>query len=297
MAFYCLQMLKISLELARTVPAWDEVATKFLEHFLAIAQAMGRFGSQNVGLWDDEDGFYYDVLVKPDGSYERLRVRSMVGLLPLLAVASAPPWVAEELPDFTARLRWLARRRPALLEPFLVRSGPDGNHVLLSLLDADRLNRVLGHMFDEGEFLSPYGIRSLSAAYRTPYTTAVDGQPMTINYEPGESQVALFGGNSNWRGPVWFPPNVLLADALRTYGEYFGASYQQQADTIDQRLVDLFRPGAGGRRPSDGPHVNGPLWTVHPTFSEYFDGDTGEGLGASHQTGWTALVAHLLCRP
>ncbi|HEY3717732.1 MAG TPA: hypothetical protein VGL39_24660 [Jatrophihabitantaceae bacterium] len=296
MAFYCLQMLKISLELARTVPAWDEVATKFLEHFLGIARAMGRFGSQNVGLWDDDDGFFYDVLVHPDGSYERLRVRSMVGLLPLLAVASAPSWVADELPDFTARLRWLAEHRPELLHGFLERSGPDGNHLQLSLLDAERLARVLAPMFDEAEFLSPYGIRSLSAAYREPYTTDVDGQSMTINYEPAESQTALFGGNSNWRGPVWFPVNVLLADALRTFGEYFGEAYRARADTIDQRLVALFRPGPDGRRPSDGPHVNGPLWTAHPTFSEYFNGDTGEGLGASHQTGWTALVAHILSR-
>jgi len=296
MAFYCLQMLKISLELARTVPAWDEVATKFLEHFLGIAQAMGRFGSQNLGLWDDEDGFFYDVLVHPDGSYERLRVRSMVGLLPLLAVASAPPWVADELPDFTSRLRWLAEHRPELLHGFLERSGPDGNHLLMSLLDAERLTRVLAPMFDEAEFLSPHGIRSLSAAYREPYTAYVDGQPMTINYEPAESQTELFGGNSNWRGPVWFPVNVLLADALRTYGEYFGGEYRARAELIDQRLVALFRPGPDGRRPSDGPHVNGPLWTVHPTFSEYFNGDTGEGLGASHQTGWTALVAHILSR-
>ncbi len=169
--------------------------------------------------------------------------------------------------------------------------------MLLSLLSADRLERLLRRMFDEEESLSPYGIRSLSAAYRRPFTTAVGGQPMTINYEPAESQVGLFGGNSNWRGPVWFPPNVLLADALRTYGEYFGESYRQHAEAIDQRLIALFRPGPDGRRPSDGRHVNGPLWTMHPTFSEYFDGDTGEGLGASHQTGWTALVAHLLCRP
>jgi hypothetical protein len=297
MAFYCLQMVKISLELARTVPAWDEVATKFLEHFLAIAHAMGRFGSQNVGLWDEDDGFFYDVLVHPDGSYERLRVRSMVGLLPLLAVATSPPWVADELPDFTSRLRWLAKRRPELLEPFLVRSGPDGNHVLLSLLSADRLGRLLRRMLDGSEFLSRYGVRSMSAAYREPFTVVVDGQPMTIDYEPAESRTGLFGGNSNWRGPVWFPVNVLLADALRTYGDYFGADYMAHAELIDQRLIDLFRPGPSGRRPSDGPHVEGPLWTVHPTFSEYFNGDTGEGLGASHQTGWTALVAHLLCRP
>src|SRR5262249_39543911 len=144
-----------------------------------------------------------------------------------------------------------ARRRPELLAPFLVRSGPDGNHVLLSLLSKSRLERLLARMFDEDEFLSPYGIRSMSAAYRTPFTTDVDGQPMTIDYEPAESRTGLFGGNSNWRGPVWFPPNVLLADALRTYGEYFGDEYIAHADLIDQRLIDLFRPGSDGRRPSD----------------------------------------------
>jgi hypothetical protein len=308
MAFYCLQMLTISIELARAAPGWDEVATKFLEHFLAIAHAMSRFGSQNVTLWDDEDGFFYDLLVHPDGSFQRLRVRSMVGLLPMLAVATAQPWTSDELPDFSARLRWLARRRPELLDGLLLRSGPDGNHVLLALLDPARLDRVLRRMLDEAEFLSPYGIRSLSATYRQPYTTDVEGSVATVGYEPAESRTALFGGNSNWRGPVWFPANVLLADALRTYGGYFADSVAfagpsgpltatQIAELIDERLIDLFRPGADGRRPSDGPHVDGPLWTEHPTFSEYFHGDTGEGLGASHQTGWTSLVAHLLCRP
>ncbi len=306
MAFFCLSMLQIAVELARTVPAWDEVATTFLEHFLAIAHAMGSFGSQDVSLWDDEDGFYYDVLVHPDGSYERLRVRSLVGLLPLLAVAIAPPWTAEELPDLTARLRWLEERRPDLLDGRMSRTGPDGAHVLLSLVDAARLQRLLARMFDETEFLSPFGIRSLSAAYRTPFTCDVDGTAMSIDYEPGESRSGLFGGNSNWRGPVWFPANVLLADALRTHGAYYGQSVTvagpagpitlaAAADLIDDRLIGLLRIGSAGRRPSDGPHVDGPLWTAHPTFSEYFHGDTGEGLGASHQTGWTALVAHLIC--
>jgi hypothetical protein len=313
MASFSLHMLQISLWLARTVPAWDDLATKFLEHFLSIAHAVAQFGSQSVCLWNDEDGFYYDVLVHPDGTAQPLRVRSMVGLLPLLAVARALPEVAEQLPDFTARVRWLQERRPDLLDGLLTETGPDGSHVLLALVDPERMRRVLERMFDENEFLSPYGLRSLSAAYRESYTTDVEGQAMTIDYEPGESRSYLFGGNSNWRGPVWFPPNVLLANALRRYGMYLGPSFQVQvptgtgpmmtlsdaADLLDERLIDIFRRGADGRRPCDGSRIESlpdPLWADHLTFSEYFHGDTGEGLGATHQTGWTALVAHLLCR-
>ena len=312
MAFYCLQMLKISVALAIEVKAWDECATKFLEHFLSIAQAMRRFGSNDVVLWDEEDGFFYDVLLRPDGSYQRLRVRSMVGLLPLLAVAHAPAWTADHLPDFTARLRWLQSRRPDLVEGLLDRDSEDGNHALLSLMDPGRVTRVLSRMFDEAEFLSPNGIRSLSASYREPYATEIDGQWMEIDYEPGESHSGLFGGNSNWRGPIWFPVNVLLADSLRIYADYLGATTTfevptgsgnamtaaEAADDLDRRLIDLFRKGPDGKRPSDGDRIEstgGPHWD-HITFSEYFDGDTGEGLGATHQTGWTALVAHLLCR-
>jgi hypothetical protein len=314
-AFFCLNMLKIALELARTVQAWDESATTFLEHFLSIARALRRFGSSDIALWDDQDGFFYDVLVHPDGSHEPLRVRSMVGLLPLMAVAHAPAWTADELPDFTARLMWLQQHRPDLLGGLLTHSDEHGQPAaLLTLVDAERLVRVLARVFDEAEFLSPFGIRSLSATYRTPYTTVVEGQELSIDYEPGESRTGLFGGNSNWRGPVWFPPNVLLADALRTYDAFFGDTVRVEvptgsghrlslaaaADLIDERLIDLFRQGADGRRPSDGARIEGepgPLWREHLTFSEYFHGDTGEGLGATHQTGWTALVAHLLCRP
>ena len=313
MAFYCLTMLQISLELARHDKVWDDLATKFLEHFLAIASAVNNFGSAGVELWDDEDGFCYDVLIHPDASVERLRVRSMVGLVPILPATVIAPWVSEELPDFTARLRWLTKRRPDLMNGLLSSRDAAGTHLLLSLLDRDRLTRVLRRMFDPAEFLSPYGIRSLSAAYREPYTTTVDGRELSIDYEPGESRTALFGGNSNWRGPVWMPVNVLLSEALRNYGAYQPAdtievptgsgtaiSYTAAADELDDRLIALFRPRPdGGGRPSDGDRIEAspdPLWLAHPTFSEYFHGDTGEGLGASHQTGWTALVAHLICR-
>jgi hypothetical protein len=301
MAFYCLTMLRVAIELARHDPAWDDVATKFLEHFLAIARALTEFGSHNVTLWDEQDGFFYDVLVEPDGEYQQLPVRSVVGLLPMLAVALAPDWVAAELPDFTARVRWLQKRRPELLESLVATHGPSGTHLTLALVDRPRFVRLLSRLRDEQEFLSPHGIRSLSAAYREPFTTNVAGQPMTIRYDPAESDSGLFGGNSNWRGPLWFPVNVLLADAIRTYGRGAGAelpdSLTAMADDLDDRMVALFRPDATGHRPSQPRDFGtGALWTEHVTFSEYFDGDTGVGLGASHQTGWTALVAHLICR-
>jgi hypothetical protein len=314
MASFCLTMLSIAVELASVHPAWDEMATTFLEHFLGIAHAMSRFGSQNVALWDEDDGFCYDVLVHADGSSQRLAVRSMVGLLPLLAVAHAPAWTADMLPDFTARLRWLQRRRPELLEGLLQHPGPDAGpaDAMLALLDPDRALRVLSRLFDEEEFLSPYGIRSLSAVYRTPYVADIDGDMDSIDYEPGESRSAIFGGNSNWRGPVWMPVNVLLADAIRCYGDFVGDDMRIEVPTgsgtkltlgeaaglLEDRLLDLFRAGPDGRRPSDGTRIeasDSPLWRAHVTFSEYFHGDTGEGLGATHQTGWTALVAHLLC--
>ncbi|HET6209433.1 MAG TPA: hypothetical protein VFD94_03580, partial [Jatrophihabitans sp.] len=310
MAFYCLSMLQIALELARTDHAWDELATKFLEHFLAIARAMASFGSRGVSLWNSEDGFCYDVLTRPDGGYQQLPVRSMVGLLPLLSVALAPDWVRGELPDFTAQLDWLFRHRPELTASLVTAHGPDGNHLTLSLLDADRYRQVLTRLLDSEEFLSPHGIRSLSAAYRAPLRTEVDGRTVSISYHPGESDSGLFGGNSNWRGPVWFPVNVLLTDALRTYCAGRGAELSVElptgsgrwqplttvADLLADRLIGLFRPGPDGRRPGDPADVGtGPRWQEHPTFSEYFHGDTGVGLGASHQTGWTALVAHLIC--
>ncbi len=310
MAFYCQQMFKIALELSRHDKAWDDTATKFLEHFLSIAKAMNSFGSRNISLWHEEDGFFYDVLVMPDGRAPYLRVRSMVGLLPILGATEVPSWITQDCPDVTARLRWLQRRRPSVMGPLLTRSGPEGRKMLLSLVDPARLKRILQRMFDEEEFLSPYGIRSLSSTYTEPVSFQVNGSEATIGYEPGESQTGMFGGNSNWRGPVWFPVNVLLADKLRTYGRYFGDTFtievpagsgQQRtlvdlADIIDGGLTALFRP-VDGRRPADGDRIEAsddPLWQEHPTFSEYFDGDTGEGLGASHQTGWTALVAHLL---
>jgi hypothetical protein len=310
MAFFSLSMLRIALELARSDAAWDDLATTFLERFLAIAEAIEATAS-GISLWSDPDGFFYDALVSDDGvGYQQLPVRTIVGLIPLLAVAIAPEWVDQELPDFAGRLQWLQQHRPEQTSALVTSRGRDGTHRTFALVDPGRFVRVLERLFDEQEFLSPHGIRSLSAAYRNGFSVVVEGSTMATRYDPGESTSGLFGGNSNWRGPVWFPVNVLLTDALRTYAQGAGADVMVElptgsgnrvplsaaADDLEGRLVGLFRPGADGRRPSDPrDRGDGPLWSDHPTFSEYFHGDTGIGLGASHQTGWTALVAHLIC--
>ncbi|NYE96096.1 hypothetical protein FHU41_002346 [Psychromicrobium silvestre] len=307
MAFYCLGMLRISLELARREPGWQDMATKFLEHFLALAQAMDSFGSGGVQLWDEADGFFYDVLVSDGGAgrpagTEPVRVRSMVGLLPLIAVAIAPDWVERELPEFAARVRWVQRHRPELSQALISAHGGDSVRYSLSVLNSERLERLLSRLLDEGEFLSEHGIRSLSAAYRGGSSVQLAGRDLGIAYLPGESDSGLFGGNSNWRGPVWFPVNLLLVDALDDHAAGVGSSLRpgghslsEVSEELRERLISLFRPAAGGRRPGQPRDFgDGPLWD-HPTFSEYFHGDTGIGLGASHQTGWTAVVAHLIC--
>ncbi|GDY30847.1 MGH1-like glycoside hydrolase domain-containing protein [Gandjariella thermophila] len=318
MATYSLHLLRIALELARHDDAYEDVATKFVEHFLGIAQTSTTFGSARRGIWDDEDGFCYDLVSRtlPDGTVEShpVRVRSMVGLIPLLAAAVLPPWVFTELPHFTARLQYLLDRRPELRRFVTWRSTGDGERrALLCLLDEPKLRRVLDRMLDEREFLSGHGVRSLSAAHRDGLAVEIAGQRHRIGYEPGASRTPMFGGNSNWRGPVWFPTNALLVEALRTIGTFHGEDFTvalpsgsgravdatEAADELARRLVRLFLPGEGGRRPADGRRIEAtgsPLWREQVTFHEYFDGDTGEGLGAAHQTGWTALVACLIAR-
>src|SRR4051794_13055134 len=281
MAFYCQQMFKIALELSRFDQAWDGTATKFFEHFLSIAQAMNSFGSHEVSLWHEEDGFFYDVLVAPDGTARPLRVRSMVGLLPILGVTEVPTWIGRDVPDLANQLRWLQRRRPHLIAPLRSRSAPEGRKMLLSLVSRERLARILQRMFDPGEFLSPYGVRSLSKA--TGQVVARVGERESgIEYEPGESRTGLFGGNSNWRGPIWFPVNVLLADKLRTLGRFYDDDFTieiptgsgnpctlvQAADLIDNSLTALFRP-VEGKRPADGKRIessDSPLWRARPRF-------------------------------
>jgi hypothetical protein len=309
-AFALLGMLRMSEELARYDPAWSELPTTFLERFLSIAEAADAFGSDSVRLWDEEDGFYYDQLVDPSGRADPVRVRSFVGLVPLLAVATTPPWARTDLPGFVQRRRWLEEHRADLLEARVVTHHEGDRDGALALVPPDRYARVLTRVLDEAEFLSPYGIRSLSAAYRGETSISVEHQELSIHYNPAESDSALFGGNSNWRGPIWMPVNVLLVESIRSYAKGAGHAMQVEfptgsgnrldldvlADELSERLISLFRPGADGRRPSQpGDHPNDELWNAHPTFSEYFHGDTGRGLGASHQTGWSALVAHLIC--
>ncbi|KGN42112.1 MGH1-like glycoside hydrolase domain-containing protein [Knoellia aerolata] len=310
MAFTCLQMLRIALELSRGDRDWDGLATTFLEHFFSIAEAMETFGTEGVSLWDETDEFFYDVLVDGDGHGAPVRVRSLVGLLPLIAVANVPAWAFEELTDFTSRLRWLQDRRPDLTDSLLHSQDGDVVHNSLTPVVRPRLEAILRRLFDEEEFLSPHGIRSLSASYRGGAEIAVGDTSVRIQYDPGESSSGMFGGNSNWRGPVWFPTNVLVLDALLVMAE--GAdgdlvvefptgsghriSLEEAAIAVRGRLISLFLPRADGRRPgTPREHPAGPLWDVHPTFSEHFNGDDGTGLGASHQCGWTALVAHLIC--
>ena len=320
MAFYCATMLSMALELARHDPAYEDMASKFFEHFVAIADAMNELGG--TGLWDEEAGFYHDRL-SLDGEHMPLRVRSMVGLVPLFAVEVLADDVIARLPGFRKRLEWFLEHRKDLARQisYLARPGEDagkGGNRLLAIPSRERLERVLRCVFDEAEFLGPHGIRSLSRAHLAdPFVLTVEGRDYRVAYEPGESRSRLFGGNSNWRGPVWFPMNFLLIESLERYHHVYGDSLtvevpagsgrrmnlQEAAREISRRLVGLFLPDAAGRRPCFGDHAyydRDPAWRDLLLFHEYFDGDTGRGLGACHQTGWTALVVKLvqdLARP
>jgi hypothetical protein len=284
------------------------VASKFFEHFVAIADAMNTLGGH--GLWDEEDGFYYDQVRTADQTLP-LKIRSVVGLIPLLAVEVLDQEVIDRLPGFRKRLDWFLENRRDLYHHISLMQSVDG-HRLLAIPSKERLVRVLLRLLDEREFLSPFGIRSLSAAYREhPYVLQIDGSQRTVRYDPGESTTNLFGGNSNWRGPVWMPINYLLIEALERYHHFYGEEFKvecpvgsgtfltlrQVARELNRRLCMLFVPDANGRAPwqgntrifSEDPHWRGLNW-----FHEYFHGDTGRGCGASHQTGWTALIARCL---
>jgi hypothetical protein len=313
MGMYCLNMLDIALELSRHNPTYQDVANKFFEHFLLIAHAMNHIAGEDVRLWDEGDGFYYDVMRRPDGASFPVRVRSMVGLTPLFAVTTLEPDVEGHFGAFWRRARWLLRNRPELSEhcPMIESSGREGRR-LLSLVDRDRLPRLLSRMLSESEFLSPYGLRSLSRSHADrPYELCIDGEVHRVGYEPAESQSGIFGGNSNWRGPVWMPVNYLAIEALQRLHLYYGdglrvecpsgsgvfMSLGEVATELSRRLIALFRRGPDGRRPAHGPRSGRPNASAFDdaiTFYEYFHGDTGEGLGARAQTGWTALVAKLL---
>jgi hypothetical protein len=313
MAMYSLNMLAIALELAAGNPAYEDVASKFWEHFLYIAHAMNNRGDEGICLWDEEDGFFYDVLHLPDGGQHPLKVRSMVGLIPLFAVETIEPDILDKLPAFKRRMEWFIANRPDLTRNVAcMRTPGQGERRLLSVVWPERLRRVLQVMLDEGEFLSDYGIRALSRRHlHDPFSVVVDGHEHRVGYEPGESSSSLFGGNSNWRGPIWFPVNYLLVESLQKYHHYLGddfrvacpsgsdrlASLRDVARELSQRLTRIFLRDPRGRRPVFGGRAlfdNDPHWRDMVPFHEYFNGDTGAGVGASHQTGWTALVAKLL---
>ena len=310
MAMYCLNMLKIALELAATNPVYEDIASKFFEHFLYIANAMNRGGDD--GLWDEEDGFYYDRLRVSENSMA-VKIRSMVGLIPLFAVESIDAGVLDRLPGFRRRMEWFIEHRPDLAANLasLTREGV-GERRLLSLVGRERLRQLMQRMLDTQEFLSPYGIRSLSKYHeKQPYELPVNGDVHRVDYEPAESRSGMFGGNSNWRGPVWFPLNYLLIESLQKFQHYHGDAIQVEFPTgsgqhmnlggvaaeLSQRLSRLFLTDADGHRPAHGESQKTQTdvhFRDYALFYEYFHGDTGAGLGASHQTGWTALVAKLL---
>ncbi len=313
MAMYSLNLMRIALELARHNRVYENIATKFFEHFLHIAHAMTNIGDQEIGLWDEEDGFFYDVLNLPSGEMAPLKIRSMVGLIPLFAVETLEPGLLAQTPEFAKRLEWFLNYRPDLTALVSRWQEPGaGERRLLSLLRGSRMKKLLRRMLDESEFLSEHGLRAISKHHEgAPYTFTWHGGSMSVAYEPGESRSGLFGGNSNWRGPVWMPLNFLLIESLQKFHHYYGDDFKVECPTgsgiwlsIDQvaaeltrRLAGLFLRGKDGARPFQGESAlerDDPHFRDLILFYEYFHGDTGRGTGASHQTGWSGLVAKLL---
>ncbi len=313
MAMYTLNLLRMALELAKENPTYQSMATKFFEHFLYIAGAMANVNNEGINLWDEEDEFFYDVLHLPNNERLKLKVRSMVGLIPLFAVEVLDEEIFQKMPEFTERLDWFLQNRPDLAN-LISRWGDRGKNQrhLLSLLRGHRMKRLLKRMLDEKEFLSPYGVRALSRHHLdNPYVLHANGSQFSVRYQPGESDSYLFGGNSNWRGPVWFPVNYLIIESLQRFHHYYGDDFKVEhptgsgnmltlreiASELSQRLIGMFKTNAEGKRPIYGDtdlFQSDPEFKNHLLFYEYFDGDTGRGLGASHQTGWTGLVAKLI---
>jgi hypothetical protein len=312
-AMFAQNMLEIAIELAAHDPSYQDIAMKFADHMLWIAHAMNQTGPE--GMWDEEDGFYYDVLRLPDGSAKRLKVRSMVGLLPLCATTVIEPWQRERVPQAASILAERLQRMPELLKS-IHPTGPGhfgyAKRGIAALVNPDRLRRILSRMLDENEFLSPYGIRALSRYHADhPYVVNVGGQEYRVNYLPAESDTGMFGGNSNWRGPVWMPVNALLIRGLLSFYLYYGDSFKIECPTGSGKLMNLFEVAheianrlqriflrdKSGRRPVYGgteKFQTDPEWKDYMLFYEYFHGDNGAGLGASHQTGWTGVVAKMI---
>jgi hypothetical protein len=313
MGMFCLNMLTISLELALEDPAYEDIALKFFEHFLYIADAINNIAGEGISLWNEDDEFFYDVLHFGPHNNTPLKLRSMVGLIPLFAVTTIEPSLLEKVPEFKQRLEWFLEHRPDLAKLVSRWQEPGmGERRLLAILRGHRMKRVLRRMLDENEFLSPYGVRALSRVYGDdPYILGVDGEQYSVGYLPAESDSGLFGGNSNWRGPVWFPVNYLIIEALQQFHHYYSDDFKvecptgsgqfltldQIADELSNRLIKTFLRDENGRRPVFGGQElfqNDPHWRDYIPFYEYFHGDTAAGLGASHQTGWTGLIAKLI---
>jgi hypothetical protein len=313
MAMFCLDMLSMSMELAHEDPAYEDVASKFFEHFVYISLAMNDMGGQGIGLWDEKDGFYYDVLhVGATNETIPMKVRSMVGLIPLFAVETFSPEDLARHPNFKRRMEWFLNHHPDVAEHVdMSRVTPRGPRLLLTIANRTKLERIYRYMLDEKEFFSPYGIRSLSKFHlEHPFELAVDGRRNSVKYEPGESSSDVFGGNSNWRGPVWFPMNILLIESMQRVHYYYGDEFKVECPTgsgqkktlwniageLSRRLSGIFVRHDGGRPVYGDVELfqKDPFWRDLILFYEYFNGDTGAGLGASHQTGWTSLVAKLI---
>ncbi|PSB32450.1 MGH1-like glycoside hydrolase domain-containing protein [Stenomitos frigidus] len=313
MGMYCLNMLTIALELAKTNPVYEDIATKFFEHYLYIADAMNHIGDMEASLWNEADGFYYDVLHLPDDRQIEMKVRSMVGLIPLFAVETLAPETLQQLPNFKKRLEWFIQNRPDLRRNVAcMETRGMGATRLLAIASQEKLRRILQKMLDESEFFGDYGIRAVSRYHADhPYIFYANGMECRVDYEPAESSSGLFGGNSNWRGPVWFPVNYLLIESLQKFHHYLGDTFKVECPTgsgqmltlkevasaLSQRLTQIFLKNAAGYRPVYGgseTFQTDPHWRDFILFYEYFHGDNGAGIGASHQTGWTGLVAQLL---
>jgi hypothetical protein len=313
MAMYCLNMLEMALEISQSNPNYEDVTTKFFEHFVYIAESLNRIGENWTGSWDDEEGFFYDILSLPDGRFLPVKVRSLVGLSPLFAVLVLKKDLLEKLPDFHRRLKWFQKYREDNGHCLIIEEPKDHDDILLSLVPRKRLERLLSALLDEKEFLSLGGIRAISKLHETPYSLHIDGQEFGLNYEPAEGTTNLFGGNSNWRGPVWMPMNYLLIQALQQYSSYYKEDSHIEFPTgsgkmvdlhsvsneISRRLISIFEKDETGKRPVNGNETiyqHDPHFRDLILFYEYFHGDNARGVGASHQTGWTGVVAELINR-
>jgi hypothetical protein len=308
MAMFCLNLMRIALELAKENQAYEGLATKFFQHYIYVGAAMTNMGGRHYQLWDEEDGFFYDVLRFPDDRFETFRVRSLVGLIPLYAVERLQEHAILPLPAFRESLDWFLCNKPHIVGTLCVPLDPERHDYLLAIVDDAQLSRMLQRILDPEEFLSPWGLRSLSKYHDAHPFRFADQE---VRYEPGEAEVKIMGGNSNWRGPVWFPTTYLMIESLRTLGKAYGPRFTvpmagrsgppvplgHVAEDLANRLIRIFTRDACGRRPVHGDRrqfQEDPYWRDLILFHEYFHAESGEGLGASHQTGWTGLVASLI---